>query len=212
MTNTSHNLKLSTKGLNTLVPRQKGRHFPDNIFKCIFLNENVWTLIKIPVKFVPKGPINNSPALFQIMALCRPGDKPLSETMMVTLLTHICVTRPQWVNETLFEQHYFNVLATIINFKTLEVNKKWWSFQKYYSNDALFNFYNKLNNVGLSDALFTASLWTNLIPLVVHVYDWQLCENDHPLCVKQPPFSSFICFISLSEWSRVFESVFYLNN
>ena len=28
----------------------------------------------------------------------RPGDKPLSEPMMVTLLTHICVTRPQWVN------------------------------------------------------------------------------------------------------------------
>ena len=27
----------------------------------------------------------------------RPGDKPLSEPMMVCLLTHICVTRPQWV-------------------------------------------------------------------------------------------------------------------
>ena len=84
--------------VNTLRPRQNGRHFPDNIFKCIFLNENVWISIKIPVKYVPKGPINNIPALFQIMAWRRPGDKPLSETMMVTLLTHICVTRPQWVN------------------------------------------------------------------------------------------------------------------
>ena len=28
----------------------------------------------------------------------RPGDKPLFEAMMVRLLTHICVTRPQWVN------------------------------------------------------------------------------------------------------------------
>ena len=27
-----------------------------------------------------------------------PGDKPLSKPMMVRLLTHICVTRPQWVN------------------------------------------------------------------------------------------------------------------
>ena len=27
--------------VNTLRPRQDGRHFPDNIFKCIFLNENV---------------------------------------------------------------------------------------------------------------------------------------------------------------------------
>ena len=32
------------------------------------------------------------------MAWRRPGDKPLSEPMMVSLKTHICVTRPQWVN------------------------------------------------------------------------------------------------------------------
>ena len=31
------------------------------------------------------------------MAWRRPGDKPLSEPIMVSLLTHICVTRPQWV-------------------------------------------------------------------------------------------------------------------
>ena len=83
--------------INTLSPRQNDRHFPDYIFTCIFLNGNVWISIKIPVKFVPKGPINNIPALFPIMAWRRPGDKPLSETMMVTLLTHIWVIRPQWV-------------------------------------------------------------------------------------------------------------------
>ena len=33
------------------------------------------------------------------MAWRRPGDKPLSEPMMVSLLMHICVTRPQWVNK-----------------------------------------------------------------------------------------------------------------
>ena len=58
-------------------------------FKRIFLNENVIISIKISLKFVPKGPINNSPALVQIMAWRRPGDKPLSEAMMVSLLTHI---------------------------------------------------------------------------------------------------------------------------
>ena len=40
---------------------------------------------------------NNIPALVEIMAWRRPGDKPLSEPMMVTLLTHICVTPSQWV-------------------------------------------------------------------------------------------------------------------
>ena len=47
--------------VNTLRPRQNGRHFPHDIFKWIFLNENVWILINISLKFVPKGPINNIP-------------------------------------------------------------------------------------------------------------------------------------------------------
>ena len=50
-------------GLNTLRPRQNGRHFADDILKCIFLNENVWILIEISLKFVPKGPIGNIPSL-----------------------------------------------------------------------------------------------------------------------------------------------------
>ena len=83
---------------NTLRPRQNGRHFADDTFKRIFLNENVRISITISLKFVSGGPINNIPALVQIMAWCRPGDKPLSEPMMVSSLTHICVTRPQWVN------------------------------------------------------------------------------------------------------------------
>ena len=60
-----------------------------------FLNENEYISIKISLKFVPKGPINNIPTLVQIMAWRWPGDKPLSEPMMVCLLTYICVTRPQ---------------------------------------------------------------------------------------------------------------------
>ena len=73
---------VETKNVNTLRPRQNGRHFADDIFKSIFLNKNVWIPIKISLKFVPKGPINNIPALVQIMDWRRPGDKPLSEPMM----------------------------------------------------------------------------------------------------------------------------------
>ena len=53
--------------------------------------------LKFHWKFVPRGPINNILPLVQIMAWRRPGDKPLSEPMMVRLLRHLCVTRPQWV-------------------------------------------------------------------------------------------------------------------
>ena len=88
---------------NTLRPKQNGRHFADDIFKCIFLNENDWISLTISLKFVPKGPINNIPALVQIMAWRRLGDKPLSEPMMVSLPTHICVTRPQWVKKALVD-------------------------------------------------------------------------------------------------------------
>ena len=70
--------------INSLRPRQNGRYNADDIFKCIFLNENVWIPTKISLKFVPKGPINNIPALVQIMAWRRLGDKPLSELMMVS--------------------------------------------------------------------------------------------------------------------------------
>ena len=87
-----------TGAVNSPLPGQHGHHFPDDIFKYIFLNENVWIWIKVSLKFVPKGPINNILALVQIMPWRRSGDKPLSEPMMVSLMTHICVTRPQWVN------------------------------------------------------------------------------------------------------------------
>ena len=82
--------------INTLRLRQNGLHFTDDTFKCVFLNENVRIPIKISLKFVPTGSINSIPALVQIMAWCWPGDKPLSESMMVRLLTFICITWPQW--------------------------------------------------------------------------------------------------------------------
>ena len=87
------------KPFNTLRARQNGRLFADDIFKCIFLNENIRISNNILLKFVPKDLSNNIPALVFIMAWRRPGDKPLSEPMMVRSLTHICVSRPQWINK-----------------------------------------------------------------------------------------------------------------
>ena len=55
----------------------------DGTFKYKFVNENILISIKIAFKFVPEVPINNIQALVQIMPRHRPGDKPLSEPMMV---------------------------------------------------------------------------------------------------------------------------------
>ena len=63
--------------------RRDGHHFLEDILKCIFANENIQVLIKSSLKFVPKGPIDNIPALVKIMAWYRSGDKPLSEPCAV---------------------------------------------------------------------------------------------------------------------------------
>ena len=85
------------KSISILSHRQNGHHFEYDIFKCIFVKKDDWVLIKISLKFVPKGPIISISALVHIMAWCRPGDKPLFEPVMVSLPTHICITQPQWV-------------------------------------------------------------------------------------------------------------------
>ena len=97
MNNYAHlNSSITPLHIQHIEAETNGCHFADDRFKCIFLKENVRILIKISLKFVPKGQMNNIPALVQIMAWRRPGDKPLSEPMMVSLL-HICVTLSQWV-------------------------------------------------------------------------------------------------------------------
>ena len=85
--------------INILRLREDGRHFADDVFKCISLNGGIWISINISWKFVPKGQINNIPTLVQITAWHRPGNKPLSEPTMVSSVTrthwgrvtHICV-------------------------------------------------------------------------------------------------------------------------
>ena len=140
--------------LNTLRLRQNGRHFPDAIFKCIFLNENIWILIEISLKFVPKGQINNIPALVQIMAWRRPGDKPLPEPMMVSLLTHLCVTRPQWV------KRFHWLFPAEFSVKEVELLFIfYWTHWGLYKKAAIFYiFFNCILFTGKFDILITISL------------------------------------------------------
>ena len=110
---------------NTLRPRQNGRHFPNDIFKWIFLKEIIWISIKMSLKFVPNGPINNMPWLVQIMAWRRTGDKPLSEPMMYSLLPHICVNQPQWFKGVSLRQSWLK--------GWLSTNKYWvWHYHIWY--------------------------------------------------------------------------------
>ena len=79
---------------NSTSPRQNGRHFTDDIFKHIFVNENVWILLKISLKFISKVPINNISALIQIMACRWLAPSHYLNRLCFILLMHICVTGP----------------------------------------------------------------------------------------------------------------------
>ena len=87
-------------GATTIRPPFRRRYF-----QHIFLTENVWISLNLTEIF-PKGGIINIPALVQIMAWHRPGDKQLPEPIMDRLLTHICVTRYNWRNQ-VFSLGYF---------------------------------------------------------------------------------------------------------
>ena len=116
------------------------------MFKCIFVNENVWIPIEISLKFVP---INNNPALFQIMAWRRPGDKPLSEPMMVSLPTQICVIRPQWVKP-LLSSIIPHVTVSNRNYLNIHPRK---SFESYLQVGGRVQFSNVLGPVRLKPQL-----------------------------------------------------------
>ena len=54
-------------------------------------------LIRILLKFISEGPIDNKSALIQVMAWCRRGDKPLPEPVQTQFTDTYCGTRGRWV-------------------------------------------------------------------------------------------------------------------
>ena len=107
--------------IDKLRLRQNGHHFVD-VFKCIFFIENVWISLMITQTFVPKVWINNIPALVEIMAWCQPGDKPVSQPIVVSLLMHICVT-------------HLNELVSC----TQTVGVKWTTFRTTFQQQAIYH-------------------------------------------------------------------------
>ena len=156
---------------NTLRPSQNCRHFADDISKCIFLNENVWISLEISLKFVAKVLINNILTLVQIMAWRRPGDKPLSEPMIVGLLTHICVTRPQWVVKgcclelTTKCYHGISGYCSMRNVKTLK--------RKGRQGDCPGRFWRRWRRAS------TSTVTTRAVPMTTFPFLWNICWTSN---------------------------------
>ena len=128
-------VSLSGLTFNTLRPRQNGRHFTDDIFNCIFLNENVRISIKISLKFVPKGPINNIPALVQIMAWRR------------AII---------WTNDGLFTDAYMRHSASTGTFFFFKISFHFLMFIHYKCHILVWNWSNTMN---ISSALWVLMSW-----------------------------------------------------
>ena len=92
---------------------QNGSHFAYEIFKFIFLYEKYFILIPISLKFVPNGSIDNKPALVKIMVGDDPATSHYLSQLWPSLLTHTCVTRPQWVNCPYFRNYVWNARSTV---------------------------------------------------------------------------------------------------
>ena len=132
--------------VSILRPIQYGRHFPYDILKLIFVNDNLWILIKISLKFAP---IRSS-------TIYRAGDKPLFEPMMVSLLMHLCVTRPQWGKEDkkLTQNDRFCLLVVFIGYKALQT-------AYFYKTDNIFTRY----RVKTSRYVIDIHVWNSLVDL-----------------------------------------------
>ena len=66
----------------TYLPLDTMANISQMMFLDAFSYEKFCIVIKISLKFVCKGPIDNNPALVKIMACCRIGNKPLSKPML----------------------------------------------------------------------------------------------------------------------------------
>ena len=111
---------------NSSPPGQNGRHFTDDIFKCILMNEKNSILNRLSLKFDPKGLINNSPALVQIINCRRSGDKPLSEPMLTQLIHAYIRHYGRWVTSGLadFQSTYIYIIYKNIRYRSKICNQQ----------------------------------------------------------------------------------------
>ena len=96
---------------------QKGYHFANNIFNCIFFNEYYCTLYHILLKSIPEGSSDNS-TLVKVMAWCWTDDKPFPVAMLTQIYgARYSFTRPQCVNS--LAPGGFDYSLKLVNFKLI---------------------------------------------------------------------------------------------
>ena len=84
--------------LHSSLHGQSGCHFVDDIFRCIFVNETFFILIKISLKSVLKGQLATTQHWFRLWLGSEQAASHYLNQCWPQSLTHICGTRGRWVN------------------------------------------------------------------------------------------------------------------
>ena len=104
---------------------QNGGHsasLADDIFNRIFLNKNGWISITILLNSIPKNPIDNKPALVQVMAWHRTGDKPLHEPVLTQFIDVYAAPRG---DESKQHPKQIATFQLKMNISTMTIDKSW---------------------------------------------------------------------------------------
>ena len=88
---------VSKTSFNSSPAGQFGGKMANDIFNYISFNENVWISIKMSLKFIPKGQVDNKSVLFQVMAWCHHATSHYLNQCWPSSLTHICDSPGRWV-------------------------------------------------------------------------------------------------------------------
>ena len=153
---------------NTLRPRQNGRQFADDIFECFFLNEDVWISIKISLMYLPTVPINNIPALIQIMAW---PDQATSYYLNQWRLFYWRIYASLGLNE--LNEMYF--LKMVSNWTRIIFPKNGW-----YTNGVFFDIWNIANHINISKVYFSLfEMWSVKVTSIIFCRCCAEFTNDH---------------------------------
>ena len=108
-------------------------------------------------KFVTEGKVNNISTLFQIMDWCWPGEKPLSEPKMFSLLMDKFVTHPQWIY--FLSSYVLRLQFLIASHMNLYV---WCLLKSFLDKNWLSCLWILVNLVCCLQNYFTISSWINI--------------------------------------------------
>ena len=80
--------------------------FADDIFRCIFLNENIRMSIQFSLKYLLNGTIDSKSVFVQVMARRPTGDKPLPEPMLARLYAALGENEFDTASRILYDNYY----------------------------------------------------------------------------------------------------------